>query len=120
MNGKIKERIIVTGTVAAALTSAFLLGKTFQENQMPTEKVGNENSVIEITTEAPTATTTEGELTEVNTNIFDYVVNEKSKKFHLPDCYSVSTMTEENKTYYSGNREELTKQGYEACKKCCP
>lgn len=62
--------------------------------------------------------TAECELTTVNKTISDYVVNEKSKKFHFPDCYSVSIMAEENKIYYNGNREELTEQGYEPCKKC--
>ena len=58
---------------------------------MHTEKVGNENSVIEIITETPTLMTAE-KLTKVNTNIPDYIVNKKSKKFHFPDCYSVSTI----------------------------
>lgn len=120
MNEKIKRAVVVTGTVAVALTSAFLLGKNFQKNQTPTKKVDNEISVIEITTEAPTVMTEEQKLTAVNTSIPDYIVNEKSKKFHFPDCYSVSTMAEENKIYYSGSREELTEQGYEPCKKCRP
>lgn len=120
MNEKIKRVVVVTGTVAVALASAFPLGKNFQKNQMSTEKVGNEISVIEITTETPTTMTEEQKLTAVNTSVPDYIVNEKSKKFHLPDCYSVSTMAEKNKIYYNGSREELTEQGYEPCKKCCP
>ena len=54
MNEKIKRAVVVTETVTVALASAFLLGKNFQKNQMSTERVDNENSVIEITTEAPT------------------------------------------------------------------
>lgn len=120
MNRKIKRAVVVTGTVTVALASAFLLGKIFQKNQTPTEKVGDEISVIEITTKAPTLMTAENELTTVNTNIPDYIVNKKSKKFHFPDCYSVSTMADKNKIYYNGSREELTEQDYEPCKKCCP
>ena len=120
MNEKIKRAVVVTGTVAVALASAFLIGKKIQKNQTPTGKVGNENSVIEITTEATTLMTAENELTTVNTNIPDYIVNKKSKKFHFPDCYSVSTMADENKIYYNGSREKLAEQGYEPCKKCCP
>ena len=117
MNEKIKCAVVVTGTVAVALASGFLLGKNFQKNQTPTEKVDNEISVIELATEAPT-TTTEIETTVVTAP--DYIVNKKSKKFHYPDCYSVSTMTEENKIYYNGSREELIEQNYEPCRKCCP
>ena len=117
MTGKIKRAVAVTGTVTVALASAFLLGKNFQKNQTPTETIGNEISVIEIITEAPTLTTSENELTTVNTNIPDYIVNKKSKKFHFPDCYSISIMAEENRIYYNGSREELTEQDYEPCKK---
>ena len=120
MNEKIKRAVAVTGAIAVAFSSAFLLGKNFQKNQTPTQKVGNENSITELTTESPTLMTEESTLTTVNTKFSDYIVNKKSKKFHYPDCYSVSTMTEENKMYYNGIREELTEQGYEPCKKCCP
>ncbi|MDE6835283.1 MAG: hypothetical protein K2J39_13720, partial [Ruminococcus sp.] len=119
LNEKIKRVVAVTGTVAVALASGFLLGKNFQKNQTPIEKVGNEISVAELTTEAPTTTATEIETTVATTHLFDYVVNEKSKKFHYPDCYSVSTMAEENKIYYTGSREELIEQNYEPCRKCC-
>ena len=120
MNEKIKCAVVVTGTVAVALASGFLLGKNFQKNQTPTEKVGNEISVIEFATEAPTTTTATEIETTVVTAFPDYIVNEKLKKFHFPDCYSVSTMTEENKIYYNGSREELIEQNYEPCRKCCP
>lgn len=119
MTGKIKKAVVVTGTVAVVLASAFLLGKNLK-NQMSIERVDNEISVMEITTEAPTLMTEEQKLTAVNISIPDYIVNEKSKKFHFPDCYSIGTMSEENKIYYNGSREELTEQGYEPCKKCCP
>lgn len=120
MTGKIKRAVVVIGTVMVTLASGFLIGKNFQKNQTPTEKIGNKNSITELTTEALTLMTTENELTTVNTNFSDYIVNKKSKKFHFPDCYSVSTMAEENKVYYNGSREELAEQGYEPCKKCCP
>lgn len=40
MTGKIKRVVVVTGTVAVELASAFLIGKNFQKNQMLTEKAG--------------------------------------------------------------------------------
>lgn len=49
-----------------------------------------------------------------------YVLNTNSKKFHDPDCGSVSEMSESNKQYYSGNRSDLVKQGYEPCGNCRP
>ena len=120
MNEKIKSGVLVVGIVAVAFSSAFLLGKNFQKNQKPTSRVGNEHSVMEVETEQPTTTGAEIETTVITTQLPDYIVNMKSKKFHFPDCYSVGTMTEENKMYYNGSAEELKEQGYGPCKKCCP
>lgn len=49
-----------------------------------------------------------------------YILNTNTKKFHRPDCHSLSRMKEENKGTFTGNREELIQQGYEACKNCNP
>lgn len=50
----------------------------------------------------------------------DYVLNTSSKKFHLPDCSSVDSMSEKNRQEYHGTREELIAQGYEPCGSCNP
>lgn len=59
------------------------------------------------------ATATESEKT-------DYVLNTNSKKFHKPDCESVTKMNKENKKDYSGSREALLNQGYSPCGICNP
>lgn len=50
----------------------------------------------------------------------DYVLNVRSRKFHRPDCQSVSDMKEANRQYYSGERGELIEQGYSPCGRCTP
>ena len=50
----------------------------------------------------------------------DYVLNTNTKKFHKPDCASVSQMKEKNRQFFSGSREELINQGYEPCGNCKP
>lgn len=50
----------------------------------------------------------------------DYVLNTNSHKFHYPDCSSVAKMSEKNKEYYTGTREELIEQGYDPCGNCDP
>lgn len=50
----------------------------------------------------------------------DYVLNTKSKKFHYPSCSSVDDMSEENKAYYTGTRDELIDMGYDPCGRCHP
>lgn len=49
-----------------------------------------------------------------------YILNTNTKKFHRLDCSSLSSMKEENKGTFTGNRDELMQQGYEACKSCNP
>lgn len=50
----------------------------------------------------------------------EYILNTSSRKFHKPDCGSVETISPSNKKSYTGSRDELIKQGYEACGKCKP
>lgn len=50
----------------------------------------------------------------------EYILNTNTMKFHKPSCQSVEKITEENKTVYVGNREDVTDQGYEPCKACNP
>lgn len=49
-----------------------------------------------------------------------YVLNQNTKKFHRPDCKSVSTIKEENKANFTGSRQELLNAGYSPCKNCNP
>ncbi len=49
-----------------------------------------------------------------------YVLNINSHKFHYPSCASVKKMSEHNKRYYTGTREEIIAMGYDPCKNCNP
>lgn len=49
-----------------------------------------------------------------------YVINENTKKFHKPSCYSVKQMKGKNKKTYTGKRSRLIQSGYEPCKNCNP
>lgn len=49
-----------------------------------------------------------------------YIVNENTKKFHLPSCSSVKDMNSGNKLEFTGDRQELLDEGYSACKTCHP
>ena len=49
-----------------------------------------------------------------------YVLNTGSKRFHLENCESVSTMKEKNKQTVTASREELLLQGYTPCGGCNP
>ena len=57
------------------------------------------------------------ETTEIE---YSYVCNTNTKKFHYPDCRSVSQMKEENRLYTDKSRDELLAEGYEPCGGCNP
>ena len=50
----------------------------------------------------------------------DYVLNTNTKKFHYPSCSSVEKMSEKNKGFYTGTREEVIAMGYDPCGNCHP
>ena len=49
-----------------------------------------------------------------------YVLNEKTKKFHTPDCPYVEDIAEENRKTVNCRRGDLVDQGYVACGGCKP
>ncbi len=50
----------------------------------------------------------------------DYVINKNSGIFHLPDCSSVSSISDKNRENYNGTREELIEKGLKPCGRCNP
>ena len=50
----------------------------------------------------------------------NYVLNNSTKKFHLPDCADVSKMKKENRQSVRASRDELIAQGYDPCQHCNP
>lgn len=52
--------------------------------------------------------------------VADYILNTNTHKFHYPECSSVDTMSESNKEYFTGSRDELISQGYDPCGRCHP
>lgn len=50
----------------------------------------------------------------------NYVLNEKTKKFHTPDCPYVEDIAKENRKTVTCRRGDLVDQGYVACGGCKP
>lgn len=48
----------------------------------------------------------------------DFVLNKKSKKYHLPGCKSVADISKDNRIDYRGTRGELASMGYSPCGIC--
>lgn len=49
-----------------------------------------------------------------------YILNTKSRKFHLPTCEGAQDMSANNKQEFTGTRSELIDEGYSPCQACNP
>ena len=59
-------------------------------------------------------------LDEVSGEKLNYILNTNTKKFHYPDCSSVSDIKDKSKEDYNGTRAGLLNRGYTPCGKCNP
>lgn len=57
---------------------------------------------------------------EPTAEVHDYVLNTNTKKFHRPDCSSVKTIKDKNRSDVTDTRENIISYGYVPCKKCYP
>ena len=56
----------------------------------------------------------------VSKNVFDYIANKNTKKFHYSDCSSVKQMSDKNKVYITATSDEMKGKGYSPCNNCNP
>ena len=54
------------------------------------------------------------------TEEIQYILNIKTKKFHIPSCGSVNDMKEKNKEMFAGTKGDAIQKGYSPCKRCMP
>ena len=64
--------------------------------------------------------TTVPEITETKPVMKEYVLSLNTKKFHHKTCRWVANIKPENKGSFTGDRDQLISQGYEACGTCHP
>ncbi len=75
-----------------------------------------ETGTVPVTeTETPQEDSSAGSGEEVT-----YILNTNTKKFHYPDCSSVSDMKESNREEFTGTRDEVIARGYSPCGNCKP
>lgn len=55
-----------------------------------------------------------------NEQASDFVVNSKTRYFHVPGCSYITSVEPESSADYHGKRTDLTLQGFEPCKTCNP
>lgn len=77
-------------------------GHSEEENQAAADSGKKDASVMNISPKEETA----------------YILNTNTKRFHLPDCYSVKEIKPENKEERKTTAKELQKEGYQGCGNC--
>ena len=50
----------------------------------------------------------------------NYILNTKTQRVHMPDCSSVSSISEANRKNYTGTLDDLLADGYTPCGSCKP
>ena len=53
-------------------------------------------------------------------DVVKYIVNKNTLKFHYPDCESAKDTKPQNRSEYTGTRDELINNGCEPCGRCKP
>ncbi len=86
----------------------------------PTTRRTTTTSRNTTTTTRSSTTTTRSSTTQTRGNSQQYVLNTNTKKFHYPYCSSVDRMSEKNKRYFTGTRQEVINMGYDPCQRCNP
>ena len=68
----------------------------------------------------PTDDTDEGSAGNRSGLSYSYILNKNTGVFHYPDCSAVKRMSEKNKIYFEGTRDEAIEEGYRPCQICEP
>ena len=89
----------------------YATGDSWLEGDAPSSSGSDSSTAPEETSSGSTSTAEQEQ---------EYVLNINSKKFHLPDCSGVTSMSPENRQDYTGTRQSLIDQGYSPCGTCKP
>lgn len=71
-------------------------------------------------TEPPAPAQEETPAEQPAANVFTYVINTDSRKFHYPSCSRAKEISDANRSEYTGTRDDLIAQGYDPCGTCKP
>lgn len=95
---------------SSAATSSASSSSSSSSTQNKTSSSSNTNS---------NSTSTQSTQSQTTSNA-TYVLNTDSHKFHKPTCSSAKKINSANRQDFSGTRDAVIAQGYDACKICNP
>lgn len=105
-----------TSTTKATISTTTTTTTTTAE----TTTVASTEAPTEAPTDPPAPVQEEVPAEQPVANTFTYVINTDSRKFHYPSCSSAKKISDENRSEYTGTRDELIAQGYDPCERCNP
>lgn len=126
-SGVTDETTTDSDIVSSEITSESTQKETVTEKTSQTTSKTTSQTTSKTTSKTTTnATTTKSTVTEEVTTKAEekeeiaYILNINSMKFHATSCRHVESIKEENKKEFTGNREDLIKDGYTPCGTCKP
>ncbi len=125
-----KDSTVTTTTTVVTTTTATETTTTTKATTSTTKATTATTTTTEATTTAAETTTAateppaqaqeEAPAEQPAANVFTYVINTNTGKFHYPSCSSAKRISDANRSEYNGTREDLIAQGYAPCEKCNP
>ncbi len=123
--------LIIVAILIVAGTAIYVLSpedNSHTDNSAVITHTLQTTSTVQTETFTTTKQTTSSEKTEQVTTTqpvtqaveITYYLNTYRKKFHKPDCDSVTQMNSKNRKAFYGTRDEAIAQGYSPCHNCNP
>lgn len=113
-----------TATETTTTTKATTTTTTTTTTEATTTAAETTTAATEPPTEAPTdppaPAQEETPAEQPAANVFTYVINTDSRKFHYPSCFRAKEISDANRSEYTGTRDDLIAQGYDPCGTCKP
>lgn len=113
---------VVTTTTAAETTTTTTKATTTTTTttMTTTEATTTAAETTTAATEPPAQAQEEAPAEQPAANVFTYVINTNTGKFHYPSCSSAKRISDANRSEYTGTRDDLIAQGYTPCERCNP
>ena len=114
-----KRRLWPVAVIAAVVVLALLAAGGGSKSDAPAAAATPTPSPT-VAAAAPRATTRAQpqESAEVTPQIFTFILNTSTHKYHDPKCGSIKDIKPENKEEFTGTRDEVEALGYEPCARC--
>lgn len=113
---------VVTTTTATETTTTTTKATTTTTTttMTTTEATTTAAETTTAATEPPAQAQEEAPAEQPAANVFTYVINTNTGKFHYPSCSSAKRISDANRSEYTGTRDDLIAQGYTPCERCNP